>query len=133
MIRTICAAFLLAVTIHSPHLRAEGRKFQGFGVTSHEVAGLRFSFSEADASSSSPVVISVTGRELTDKDRVHRTSLQEYWLSINVPKHLRLRSHTLDECDYRRAGERPSCDHYTYQDPATGKEFDYYIYVGNWP
>jgi hypothetical protein len=133
MIRVASAALLIAVTIHSPQLRAEGRKFQAFGVTSHKVAGLKFNFSEADASSSSPVVISATGRELTNEDRADRTSLQQYWLSINVPKNLTLRSHTLDQCDYKRTGESPSCDHYIYQDPATREEFHYYIYVGNWP
>jgi hypothetical protein len=133
MIRTICAALLIAVTTLSAPLHAQGRKFQAFGVTSHKVAGLKFNFSEADASSSSPVVISVTGRELTNEDQAQRASLEEYWLSINVPKNLAFRGRTLDQCDYKRTGEKPSCDHYTYQDSATGKEFHYYIYVGNWP
>jgi hypothetical protein len=130
---TRTAALFVAVTIASADLHAQGHKFQAFGVTSHDAAALKFRFSEADASSSSPVVISVTGRDLTSADRAQLTSLQQYWLSINVPKNLTFRSRASDACDFKRAGESTSCDHYIYRDSATGKDFHYYFYVGNWP
>jgi hypothetical protein len=108
-------------------------RFPEFEVTSREDPKVTFLFSAADATTASPVVISVPARKLTDGEGKHRVSLQKYWLSINVPKDLKFLIRTLDNCEFKRKDEQPICDHYVFEDPATKQRFDYYIYVGNWP
>ena len=111
---------------------AKEPKFPAFEVSSHDAPAVRFAFSAADASSSSPVVISVPGRALKKEDRAHRVDLQKHWLSVNVPKTFTFKIRTLDQCEYKRDGEFAAADHYVFED-ATGHQFDYYFYVGNWP
>ncbi len=108
-------------------------KYAGFDVTDHDDPKVSFSFSAADASSTSPIVISIPGRKLTNDDRQHRVDLQKHWLSLHVPKGARLISRSLNECGLMTKGEYPYCDLYVFEDPVTGKQFEYYIYVGNWP
>lgn len=38
-----------------------------------------------------------------------------------------------DQRDYKRKSEYRTAITTTFLDSRTGKEFDYYIYVGNWP
>ena len=123
----------LACVLAVESVLAQSPKFSGFDVTSQEEPSVTFHFSSADATSASPVIISAPGRKLTNADRAHRTYLQRHWLSLNVPKNLKLVSRTLDECDLKRDKEIPACDHYVFEDPTTGQMSDYYIYVGNWP
>jgi hypothetical protein len=126
-------AVLLAVLLAQAAVAADAAKFQGFEVKLDAYPGVTFRFSDANASSSSPVVISIPGRGLTNEDRVHRTTLQKLWLSHNVPGHLTFRARFLSECDLKRQGEYPYCDLYLYEEAATGQQISYYIYVGNWP
>lgn len=55
---------------------AKDPKFPAIEVSLHGSPAVRFSFSAADASSSSPVIISVPGRALTNGDCAHRVDLQ---------------------------------------------------------
>ena len=109
-------AVLLAVLLAQAAVAADAVKFQGFEVKLDAYPGVTFRFSDANASSSSPVVISIPGRGLTNEDRVHRTTLQKLWLSHNVPGHLTFRARFLSECDLKRQGEYPYCDLYLYEE-----------------
>jgi hypothetical protein len=111
---------------------AKEPKFRAFEVSLHDAPDVRFSFSAADASSTSPVIISVPGRTLKREDRTHRVSLQKHWLSLNIPKDLSFRTRTLVPCRYRRDGEFSAADRYVFED-AAGQQFEYFFYVGNWP
>jgi hypothetical protein len=111
---------------------AKDPKYPAIEVSLHYKPSVRFSFSAADASPASPVVISVPGRALTKADRAYRVELQKLWLSRHVPKTLKFRIRTLDQCEYRRDGEFSAADHYVFED-ASGHQFHYYFYVGNWP
>lgn len=108
-------------------------KYPGFEVTLRGDSKTSFRFSDADATSELPVVISIPGRALAEADREHRISLQKHWLSVNVPKNLVLEMRAQVQCAFKRDGEFSVCDCYTYSDPATGKQVSYYIYIGNWP
>jgi hypothetical protein len=110
-----------------------GQLYPSFEVRGQDGSSPTFVFSEAHATSESPIVITVPGRKLTDADRQHRVDLQKYWLSKNVPKDFEYRTRSLDECGLERPGEFAACDHYVFGDPKSGQEFHYYIYVGNWP
>jgi len=92
-----------------------------------------FWFSESPATSDSPVIISGINHSLTFEDRAERVDLQKYWLSKNVPEPYELVVRWQVECGLVRKGEYSLCDQYTYLDPVTKKEHDYYIYIGNWP
>ncbi len=92
-----------------------------------------FTLSAAGATSISPVVVSVAGRKLNNADRQFRTSLQKYWLRVNVPDRMRLIGRSLVKCAYERKGEFAFCDEYVFDDPASSKRESYFIYVGNWP
>lgn len=108
--------------------------FKSFEVIDYETKDSpTFFFSEAYATSASPVVITVPGRKLTNADRTFRTSLQKHWLSVNVPDVLEIQSRSLSKCDLKRKGEYSMCDLYVFLDPTTKKQHEYYIYVGNWP
>ena len=95
---------------------------------------LRFSFSASNATAKDPIVISAPGRDLTKADRKHRIELQKAWLSKHVPKKLQITQRVLVEIPFKRKLDKFSAaDLYVFEDPATGKEFKYHIYVGNWP
>ena len=111
-----------------------GAPFKSFDVVDHSTPGSpTFVFSEAYATSSSPVIITVPGRKLSNADRTFRVSLQKHWLSINVPAGLEFQSRGLVECGLKRKNEYPFCDLYVFREPGTNKERQYYIYVGNCP
>ncbi len=107
--------------------------YAGFEVNNQTDPKVSFSFSAGDATSKSPIVISSPGRKLTNDDRQHRVNLQKHWLSLHVPKGARLISRSLNECSLKRKGEYSFCDLYVFEYPATKKQLEYYIYVGNWP
>jgi len=77
--------------------------------------------------------VSIPGRTLTNADRVYRTNLQKYWLSQHVPPGFKFRTRVMAKCGLEVKSEYPICDRYTFLDPQSGKETDYYIYIGNWP
>ena len=108
-------------------------KYAGFDVTDHDDPKVAFNFSAGDATSTSPIVITVPGRKLTDDDRKHRVDLQKHWISLHKPEGSVLVSRTLNECGLERKGEYPFCDVYTFEDSKTKKRYEFYIYVGNWP
>ena len=108
-------------------------KYTGFDVTNHDDPKVSFTFSPGDATSTSPIVITIPGRKLTNADRIYRVDLQKHWLSLHVPKGARLVSRTLNECGLKRVGEYPFCDLYVFEDPVSKRRLEYYIYVGNWP
>jgi hypothetical protein len=127
------ATFLAMSVLVAGNAMAAEFKYAGFEVTSHEEPKITFQFSAADATSDSPVVISILGRKLTNKDRGHRVSLQKLWLSLHVPERLEIVSRALNECSLKREGEYSFCDLYIFEDPVSKKKSEYYIYVGNWP
>lgn len=122
----------LAALIAANAVAAEP-KYPGLEVTDHDNPEVSFSFSAGDATSTSPIVISVPGRKLTNDDRRHRVNLQKHWLSLHVPKDARLVSRALVECGLKRKDEYAACDRYVFEDPGLKKQLEYYIYVGNWP
>jgi len=124
--------FALAVIITGIALAAEP-KYASFDVTDHADPKVSFSLSAGDATSTSPIVISIPGRKLTNDDRQHRVDLQKHWLSLHVPKTARLILRSLNECGLKREGEFPFCDVYVFEEPATKKQLEFYIYIGNWP
>jgi hypothetical protein len=108
-------------------------KYPGFDVSDHDDPKVAFSFSAGDATSTSPIVITVPGRKLTNEDRKHRVDLQKHWISLHKPEGTVLVSRTLNRCGLKRDGEYPFCDVYTFEDANTKKRHEFYIYVGNWP
>ena len=124
---------LLTVFLVDTAAQVERILFPSMESRSQEAGTPTFAFSAAYATSSSPVVISVAGRKLTNADRVHRTNLQKYWLSKHVPAQLVFQSRFLAECELKRPGEYSACDIYSFVDPKTKQQHDYYIYVGIWP
>ena len=90
-------------------------------------------FSAGAATLESPIRLSIPGRKLTNADRIYRTSLQKYWLSKYVPSRFEFRMRTMSKCGLEVEGEYPFCDRYSFLDQQSGKEADYYIYIGNWP
>ncbi|MCA9232650.1 MAG: hypothetical protein KDA57_18515 [Planctomycetales bacterium] len=92
-----------------------------------------YEFSEAPATSESPIVIAGIDHPLQPNDRKNRTDLQRYWLKENVPAGYKLMSRYSTECNFSLLGAPPLCDTYSYSDPKTGTEHEYYFYLGNWP
>jgi hypothetical protein len=124
---------LLLVLVAGPILaQSTGGSFESIQFQPTKISPT-FTFSNGRATSDDPIRITVPGRNLTESDRVFRTSLQKYWLSQNVPKGLEVRMRTMNECNLKMSGEYPYCDLYSFVDPKTGKLFEYYIYIGNWP
>src|SRR6266702_408530 len=108
-------------------------KYPAFEVTSDDNPSVTFHFSAADATSSSPVIITVPGRELTIDDGTHRISLQRHWVALHVPKESSLVGMGSARCGIKRDGEFPGCDVMFVELPGTKKEVEYYFYDGNWP
>lgn len=92
-----------------------------------------FILSSGAATSSSPIVVTLRDRPLTNADRIYRTTLQKRWLSTHVPADRVFLIRTLSECDFKTKGGFQFCDVYSFRNPSTGQNDDYYIYVGNWP
>ena len=107
--------------------------YSGFAVTLGEDSNTKFLFSDSDASSKSPVIITALGRSLTSADSAYRAILQKHWISRYVPKNLVLQSRSLVECVFKRGEEFSACDRYVFENPSTGTRSNFYMYVGNWP
>lgn len=126
----------------SPEKKWEGNRinakniqvpFKSFEVSSQSDEGLKFHFSGGDASSESPIIITVVGRPLTESDRKHRVSLQKHWISVNVPSEFKFISRSLVFCSYKREGEFSGCDLYVFKNPKTNESFEFFFYLGHWP
>ena len=118
------------------HFAAAAPAFAGevvFDALAVTVDGTKYTFSRAPATSKEPVVIKAEGRPLTAADRKHRVDLQKTWISKNVPKAYVFRLRALQECEFKREDEFNACDVYHFEDPKSGRQISYYIYVGNWP
>ena len=107
--------------------------FASFSVHGRGSDTPEFTYSSGSATSASPIVISVEGRDLKSKDRDYRVDLQKNWLSTNVPVSYELIVRDLVVCEARKKSERPFCDRYEFENPATGESHEYFFYVGNWP
>jgi hypothetical protein len=108
--------------------------FPAWQVTMEEVPGVIYRFSSADATSSSPIVMTVEGREPTDTDQRLRTRLIRKWVAFHAPPDGTMVAWASAMCgEKRKEGEFPGCDIFIINDPTTGKEVDYYFYAGNWP
>lgn len=107
--------------------------FAAFSVHGRDASTPEFSYSSTSATATSPIVISVEGRDLKSKDRDYRVDLQKNWISTNVPANYELIVRDLVVCKARKKSERPFCDRYEFEDPVTGESHDYFFYVGNWP
>lgn len=92
--------------------------------------GPEFHFSEAHATSESPVVITVLGRKMKRSDSEYRTSLQEYWISEHASDDMQVVMREQVECAYRADTEPPRCDRYELQ--GGGKTLEFYFYLNNW-
>jgi hypothetical protein len=108
-------------------------KYPAFEVTARDEPTLTYQFSAADATSTSPVVMSAKGRELTLDDRENRVDLQKVWLSRNAPKNLEFLSYGSAECHFAANGGPPFCFVMNFRDPTADREITYYFYGGNWP
>ena len=127
------ATFLAPFVALAGNVFSAEPKYPAFEVTSHDEPKVTFQFSASDASRSSPVVITIPGRKLTNEDRKHRVSLQKHWISLHAPESFELVSRVLIKCGLKNKGEYPYCDLYEFEDPATKRRTEFYIYVGNWP
>ena len=128
---SILSAILLAGIVGLA-LAGEPR-YAGFEVTNRENAEVTFMFSAGDATSASPIIISIPGRKLTNADRVYRVDLQKHWVSLHAPEQAVFVSRSLKECGLERPEEFPYCDVYVFKGPGADKRLEFYIYVGNWP
>ena len=122
-----------AVAALSPLTGCGHPKYDAFEVTDHENPALTFRFSAADATSASPVIISVPGRELTPGDGSHRLSLQKYWVATHAPKGASFVAFGSAMCNVKRQGEFPGCDVMIVKAPGRDEQLEYYFYDGNWP
>jgi hypothetical protein len=108
-------------------------KYPAFEVTSRENPADKFHFSAADATSSSPVVMTAVGRELTLADRKHRVNLQKRWAAEYIPENLSFLSYGTAECGLKRKDEMSVCFVMDFEDPVAKEQVTYYFYGGNWP
>jgi hypothetical protein len=110
-------------------LELEGRLTSQLGVAGRAIvrqlvanraARRIYRFSSADATSSSPVVMTVEGREPTATD--------PRWVASHAPSGATMAGWGVK----RKESEFPGCDVFVVNDSATGKEVGYYFYAGNW-
>ena len=98
-----------------------------------EAPGITFQFSAADATRSSPVFMSIKGREPTPGDSAFRTRLIRRWVAAHAPEGATMDYWGSAECGLKRKGEFPGCDIFAIKVPSTGENIEYYFYGGNWP
>jgi hypothetical protein len=108
-------------------------KYQPMEITLDEAPGITFQFSAANATDSSPVFMSIKGREPTPDDSAFRTCLIRRWVAAHAPEGATMDSWGSAECGLKRKGEFPGCDIFAINVPSTGKKIEYYFYGGNWP
>ena len=108
-------------------------RYPAVEVTLDEYPGVTFQMSAADATSASPVVTTVKGRELTAEDGAHRIRLQRRWVAMHAPEGSSLAAMGSAICGVERKGEFPGCDIVFVQAPGMKEETEYFFYDGNWP
>src|SRR5262249_37139873 len=92
------ATFIAFATLGINSALATEPRYAGFDVTDPVDPKVTFSFCAVDATSTSPLVLTIPGRKLTNDDRKHRVDLQKYWVSQHKPEGSLLVSRTLNEC-----------------------------------
>jgi hypothetical protein len=98
-----------------------------------ETPGITYQFSAADASHSSPVFMSIKGREPTADDRAVRTRLIRRWVAAHAPQGAIMDSWGSATCGSEKKDQFAGCDTFAVNVPSTGEKFEYYFYAGNWP
>jgi hypothetical protein len=107
--------------------------YQPMEIILDEAPGITFQFSAADATHSSPVFMSIKGREPTPNDSAFRTRLIRRWVAAHAPEGAAMDSWGSAVCGLKRKGEFPGCDIFAIKVPSTGEKIEYYFYGGNWP
>ncbi|MCC7635601.1 hypothetical protein [Stenotrophomonas rhizophila] len=122
--------FLFA--LGAPAMAEEGKVFASFSVVEDGVdQAPRFVYSEAAASETDPIVISVEGRPLTVQDLKYRVDLQKNWLSANVPERYTFVGRNLVLCSPEPERKAGRCDRYEFTEADTVHA--YYFRVDSWP
>src|SRR5258708_4565620 len=109
------------------------RNYEAMEITADETPRVTHQFSAAEATRSSPVFMSIKGREPTPDDRAVRTSLIRRWVAAHATEGARMEAWGSAECGLKRKNEFPGCDIFAIKVPSTGEKIDYYFYGGNWP
>jgi hypothetical protein len=106
-------------------------EFPAWQTTMEEAPGVVYLFSAAEATSGSPVIMTVQGRELRMTDRPLQLRLIRKWVGAHAPMGSTMTHWASALCDVKREGEFPGCHVFGINDPA-GKAIEYYFYDGNW-
>lgn len=110
----------------------ESAAYPAFETTIAEAPGVVYRFSSAPASSSSPIFMSIEGRDPTSNDRAVRTQLIRKWVAAHAPEGATMANWGSAMCGTERPGEFPGCDILAVNTPS-GRTVEYYFYAGNWP
>ncbi|WP_408951603.1 hypothetical protein [Lysobacter sp. Hz 25] len=122
---------VVAFALARDAIAADGRElYPSFVVHPHEGTRPEFKFSEAYATSASPVVITVVGRKMKKSDSEYRTSLQRHWLSVHLPEQMEIVMREQVLCDFKTGTDASRCDRYLFE--GGGKTLEYYFYLNNW-
>jgi len=108
-------------------------RYPAVEVALDEYPGVTFHMSASDATSASPVITTVKGRELSAEDGAHRIKLQRRWVAMHAPEGSTLAAMGSAMCGVERKGEFPGCDIMFVQAPGANEETEYFFYDGNWP
>jgi hypothetical protein len=106
-------------------------EFPAWETTMDEAPGVVYKFSAADATSASPVIMTVAGRALNSADKPLQMRLIRKWVGAHAPAGATMSNWALAMCDVKREGEFPGCHVFVLNTPA-GKKIGYYFYDGNW-
>ena len=127
---TFCASTTLVIALLSG---CGDPKYQGMEITLDETPGITYQFSAADATHSSPVFMSIKGREPTPADSAFRARLIRRWVAAHAPEGAKFDSWGSAKCRLKRKGEFPGCDIFAINVPSSAEPIEYYFYAGNWP
>jgi hypothetical protein len=124
----------LAVSLTSVLLGCGEARYAAFEVTLEEAPGEKFLLSAGDATISSPIFVSIEGREPTVADKRYRMQVEKRWVAAHVPEGATFAYYGSAECKVtRREGEFPGCEIIAIEVPAKHETIAYHFYVGNWP
>jgi hypothetical protein len=108
-------------------------KYSAWEVSLDETPGVKYLFSAADATRSSPVFMGIQGREPTTADAAFQMRLIRRWVAAHAPEDSTFAYWASDECGLKRKGEFPGCHIFAINLPGTNKAVEFYFYGGNWP